>query len=498
MFETVEVGKKLGKKAYKEKLPPLREALLDAQFRLRDANFSVVIVIAGAEGAGKGEVVNGLLEWLDQRGIETHAMSKPSDEEADRPPFFRFWRRLPPSGKIAIFFGSWYTSPIVNHIDRMIDSDKFEREMQRIVEFERMLTNEHTLLVKFWLHITKAQQKRTFKQLEKDPDTAWRVTSQDWQYHKTYDEFIKVSGSAIRHSSTGHAPWHIVEAADQRHRNVDVAEHLLGCLERRLDAPDPPQPTPEPLPIPDSKNVLNTLELRQRLQRDEYERQLRKWQGRLSLLARQMTDHDLAAAVVFEGSDGAGKGGSIRRVVSALDARFYQVIPTAAPTDEELARPYLWRFWRKLPGCGHIHFYDRSWYGRVLVERIEGFCSRSDWQRAYSEINAFEQELTENRILVVKFWLAIGEQEQLARFQKREQVGFKRYKLTPEDWRNREKAPAYESAACDMIGQTSTSFAPWTLVEADNKLFARIKVLRTICQRLDEAIGEAKPKRKHH
>jgi polyphosphate kinase 2 (PPK2 family) len=203
-----------------------------------------------------------------------------------------------------------------------------------------------------------------------------------------------------------------------------------------------------------------------------------------------MTDHDLSAVLVFEGSDGAGKGGCIRRVMQSLDARFYRVIPIAAPTDEELAHPYLWRFWRRLPGRGHINIYDRSWYGRVLVERIEGFCNPLDWHRAYSEINAFERELSEHQILVVKFWLAISEDEQLKRFKRREETGYKRYKLTPEDWRNREKAPAYEAAACDMISQTSTSFAPWTLVEADNKLFARIKVLSTFCKRLEEAIDQ--------
>ena len=271
---------------------------------------------------------------------------------------------------------------------------------------------------------------------------------------------------------------------------MDVGEYILRRLERRLDTPPLEPPEREPLPEPRAKNVINTLELDQPLSRRDYRKELNKWQGKLGRMARCMVAHNTSAVLVFEGSDGAGKGGCIRRVVHALDARFYQVIPIAAPTDEEQARPYLWRFWRTLPLNGHICVYDRSWYGRVLVERIEGFCSRADWMRAYSEINAFEQELHENGTLVVKFWLAISSKEQMRRFTLREETGYKRYKLTDEDWRNREKAPAYEAAACDMIAQTSTVFAPWTLVEADNKLFARIKVLKTICDRLEAVIGD--------
>ena len=489
MFEAAEVGEKLDKQTYAEKLPGLREALLDAQFRLREADFSVVVVVAGAEGAGKGETVNCLLEWLDGRGVETHAITKQSDEEAERPTFYQFWRRLPPRGKIAIFFGSWYTDPIVRRILGESDANEFERQMQRIVEFERMLANENTLLIKVWLHISKKQQKRNLKRLEKNPETAWRVTKQDWEYHKTYDEFIRVATSAIRQTNSGHAPWRIVEAADKRYRHVAVGEHLLNGLEQRLSAPPAPAPVAEPRPVPNERNLINTLELSQPLSRNDYETALLHWQGQLNQISRKLTAAEISAVIVFEGSDSAGKGGCIRRAVHAIDARYYQVIPVAAPTDEERAHPYLWRFWRTLPRRGHIHVYDRSWYGRVLVERIEGYCSRSDWQRAYSEINVFEQELNEHRILVIKFWLAISSEEQLRRFEMREQTVYKRYKLTDEDWRNREKAGAYEAAACDMIAQTSTSFAPWTLVEADNKLFARIKVLRTICERLEEALA---------
>ena len=197
---------------------------------------------------------------------------------------------------------------------------------------------------------------------------------------------------------------------------------------------------------------------------------------------------------VFEGNDGAGKGSSIRRVTSALDARCYDNVSVAAPTEEECAQPYLWRFWRHLPRRGRFTFFDRSWYGRVLVERIEGFCSEADWMRAYSEINDFESRLSRHETVVVKFWLAISKDEQLRRFKQREKTPFKRFKITDEDWRNREKWDAYETAVCDMVDRTSTAGAPWTLVEANNKYFARIKVLKTLCAAVEAALALAPSK----
>ena len=187
---------------------------------------------------------------------------------------------------------------------------------------------------------------------------------------------------------------------------------------------------------------------------------------------------------MFEGLDAAGKGGAIRRVTQALDARQLPRLPVAAPTDEEKAQPYLWRFWRHLPRTGHVAIFDRSWYGRVLVERVEGFASEDEWLRAYGEINDFEEELADDGIVVVKFWLAISKEEQLRRFEEREQSAFKRFKITDEDWRNREKWDEYDDAVNDMVDRTSTPQAPWTLVEAEDKHWARVKVLKTLCDRL--------------
>jgi polyphosphate kinase 2 (PPK2 family) len=234
--------------------------------------------------------------------------------------------------------------------------------------------------------------------------------------------------------------------------------------------------------------VLGALDLSLQLTDAAYQRELEREQGRLALLCRRKAFRRRSLVVAFEGSDAAGKGGAIRRVTGALDARRYEVISIAAPSEEERAQPYLWRFWRHVPAQGRVAIFDRTWYGRVLVERVEGFAGEADWMRAYAELNQFEEQLTRAGAVVVKLWMAISAAEQLKRFGARERTRFKRFKITPDDWRNRKKWPKYESAVRDMVDRTSTAIAPWTLVEANDKRWARVKVLRTICDRLEAAL----------
>lgn len=489
MFESAQLGRKISKEEFARREPGVREQLLDAQARLQTANFSVIVVVAGAEGAGKGETVNLLMSWLDARGVQAYALGDPSEEERERPEFYRFWRRLPPRGRVGIFFGSWYTRPISKHSLKKLDDAGLEDSLRRILDFERMLECEGVLLVKLWLHVSKKEQKRKFEKLECHPETAWRVTKQDWRFHKTYNHFIRSASRTLRRTDTGLSPWHIIEAADTRYRHLTSAETVLQAIEQRLAQAPPPSPAPLPLPAPQPVNVISSLQLAHRLSEEEYRQQLPGHQMAVAKLARKLRRRERAMVLVFEGADAAGKGGAIRRLTEALDARHYEVVPIAAPTDEEKARPYLWRFWRRLPRWGQITIFDRSWYGRVLVERLEGFCTPEDWQRAYAEINAFEEQLVESGCILCKFWLAISPEEQLRRFQEREQLGFKRYKITAEDWRNRDKWGAYQAAACDLVERTSSEVAPWTLVEAENKYFARLKVLRFVEQALQKSLG---------
>jgi polyphosphate:AMP phosphotransferase len=491
MFESAEIGVSVDKATFKREAPKVREALLAAQRELAGADLAVVIHVGGVEGAGKSETVNLLLEWMDARGIQTHAVGPPSDEERERPPMWRFWRLLPPKGRIGILLGSWYTEPIIERVFGRLKRADFDESLDRIVEFEKMLADEGVLLLKFWMHLSKQLQKKRLRSLEADPKTSWRVSRLDWKFFKRYDDFRAVSEQALRKTSTAWSPWHIVEAADERHRSLAVTRTIVEELGRALaalkDRPARPSEKP-PLPKPAEMNIIRKLDLGLKVSEKEYDRQLVLLQGEVNRATRRLYEERRSLILVFEGPDAAGKGGAIRRLTSAMDARLYQVISVAAPTDEERARPYLWRFWRALPRLGRVTIYDRSWYGRVLVERVEGFCAPQDWQRAYAEINAFESQLAEFATIVVKFWLALSADEQLRRFKDRQTTPYKQYKITEEDWRNRAKWDAYEAAACDMIERTSTDAAPWVLVEANDKNHARIKVLRTVARTLKKAL----------
>lgn len=489
MFENAELGQKLDKAMYEVEAARLRADLLQAQRELATANFSVIVIVAGVGGAGKSETVNLLLEWLDARGIQTHAMRQPTDEEAQRPPMWRFWRALPAHGRMGIFFGAWDVGPLLDAIDKPLDRASLEDALNRTAAFEQMLTRENVLVVKFWLHLSKAAQKKQLKKLSKDPLQRWRVTKRDWKLFKHYDELRLLAAHLIRRTNTAEAPWTIVEGVDRRFRNVTVARTLLAALCRKLEASRAIFPSSPRLPLstPPPVNVINQLNMSLTLDATTYKDELLQIEGDLNRLTRRLHKKKRAMILVFEGPDAAGKGGAIRRITAALDARDFRVISVAAPTDEEKAHPYLWRFWRQAPPWGRVAIYDRSWYGRVLVERVEGFAQPDEWQRAYYEINCFEEELIEHGALMLKFWLAITPEEQLRRFESREVTPYKQYKITPEDWRNREKWDAYEAAAVEMIEKTSTEVAPWNLVEANNKEWARIKVLRTIVERLRDA-----------
>ncbi len=501
MFESAELGHTIDKGTFAKKAPPLREALLEAQFEfVQQKKHPIILVVGGVDGAGKGETVNVLNEWMDPRNIQTHAMGPPTDEERERPPMWRFWRELPPKGSIGIFFGSWYTLPILRRAYGEIRRAELDEALEQIVRFERMLVAEGALILKFWLHLSKAAQKKRLNALAEDPRSSWRVTKSDWKHLRLYDKFRSVSEHALRQTSTGDAPWVIVEASDARYRSLTVGNVLLKAMRDVLDreparAHDSPPASPavgqaRPVRIDpvDKLHILRQVDLTKALSKQQYQRQLASLERKINLLSRHAKASKLGVVLVFEGNDAAGKGGAIRRITGALDARRYRIVPIAAPTEEERAQPYLWRFWRHLPRRGRFSIFDRSWYGRVLVERVEGFCAPEDWKRAYAEINDFEAQLTDDRTLVIKFWLAMSPEEQLRRFKEREKTGFKRFKITVEDWRNRKKWKYYEPAVCEMIDRTSTENAPWTLVPAEDKLYARITALRTVCERLEAAL----------
>ncbi len=490
MFDSADLEHKIDKLTYRHDVPHLRESLLNAQVDLKaQGRFPVLIVIAGVEGAGKSETVNLLHEWMDPRFLVTTAFDDPTDEERERPRMWRYWRALPPKGRVGILFGAWHTEPVISRVFRRITNSEFEKRIAEIMRFEQMLADEGTLILKFWFHLTKKQQKKRLEALEKKAATRWRVTKRDWKYFDRFEAFEKTAVQLTRQTSTGEAPWIVVAGADPAYRNLMVGRTILSAMRERLaekPVKELPDKNPPLLPPVDHLTVLRALDLDQAMTEEQYGEAREKWQGRLATLSRDAKFKRTGVVAVFEGNDAAGKGGAIRRVTAALDARLYKGVAIAAPTEEERAQPYLWRFWRHIPRLGQLALFDRSWYGRVLVERVESFCKEADWMRAYSEINDFERELVEHNLVVAKFWLAIDKETQLKRFREREKTSFKRFKITDEDWRNRKKWDAYEGAVCDMVDRTSTEYAPWTLVEANNKYFTRIKVLRTLCKALEE------------
>jgi polyphosphate:AMP phosphotransferase len=500
MFESASLPHTISREAYEAEVPALRLELLEVQKQLEQADFPVVIVIGGAEGAGKGDTANLLHAWMDARLLQTYAIGPSTEAERHRPPYWRFWMALPPRGRTGIFLGSWYTEPILDAALPRGSQPKgqsarysaLDSALIRIDTFEKELVDDGALLIKLWFHLGKKEQRRRFRALEKDPDTRWRVTERDWELARAYDRLLPVWERTLRQTSTGEAPWTVIAGSDERYRNLTTARHVVGRiaehLARRRERVPPAASAGPPVLVQKTVGILDQLDLGRALDKETYDRKLARWQARLNQLSRRAQQQQVAAIAVFEGWDAAGKGGAIRRITRALDARYYRIIPIGAPTDEEKAHHYLWRFWRHLPRLGSLTIYDRSWYGRVLVERVEGFASTAEWMRAYHEINDFEEQLVAHGIALAKFWLHVSPEEQMRRFQARETQPWKRYKITDEDYRNRDKWDAYLVAADDMIERTSTEFAPWTLVEANDKRHARIKVLKTLCRRLEAAL----------
>lgn len=500
MFESTKVGRTVNREDFKEQQEELRTELLAAQNELKQSNVPVIVLIAGVEAAGKGEVVNRLNEWLDTRGVQTFAYWDESDEERERPRYWRFWRSLPPRGEISILFGGWYQTPIEHRFKGVCNDAELDAELNRIVDFERMLTEDGAIILKFWFHLSEPNQKARLKELSRDDRSRWKMLPDKSKFSEHYAAFEQVAERIIRHTDQGNSPWYLVEAEDRRYRDLTVGKTLLHAIRSRLAetaaVTAPPQSALVGGPaLPKSPSaqitLLDQMDLSQALERDPYQKELKRLKTEINELAWSAYNKGRSTVLVFEGVDAGGKGGAIRRITTAVDARLYRAIPIAAPTDEEKAHHYLWRFWRHIPRAGYITLYDRSWYGRVLVERVEGFATHAEWRRAYSEINRFEEQLVESGIVVLKFWLQISQEEQLERFKDRENTPYKQYKMTEEDWRNREKWPLYKEAVNEMIARTSTRQAPWTLVEGNDKPFARIKVLNTVCNTLREALSHA-------
>lgn len=493
MLEKIDLTKSLEKKEYKKRMAELEPRLSFLQRELKSKGVPVMIIFEGFGAAGKGTQINRLIQALDPRGFTVYSTDAETKEEEMHPFLWRFWTKTPEKGRIAIFDRSWYRKLLVDRYEKKTSRKEIPVVLEDISSFEKQLTDGGIMLIKFFLDISEHEQKRRFKKLMDKKATCWRVTNKDIDRNKHFDEYLQMADEMLAKTDSEYAPWTIVEAEDENFATVKILSTVAAAFEERCKQENAPKSK-----LIDGKfdntdfndSVLKKVDLSKKLTREEYEERLDVLQKKLKLLHGTLYAKRIPVVLAFEGWDAGGKGGAIKRLTRALDPRGYTVNPTSSPNDIERAHHYLWRFWTKMPKDGHIAIFDRTWYGRVMVERIEGFCTTQEWQRAYKEMNQMEQQLVNHGAVVLKFWLHIDKDEQEHRFQDRQNNPEKNWKITDEDWRNREKWELYEKAVDEMLVRTSTVNAPWVIVEGNDKFYARIKVLETVVNVLEERLKE--------
>ena len=497
MLEKIDLSKKVDKKTYRRVMDEAEEKLGLLQRECKDAGIPVILVFEGMGAAGKGVQINRLIQALDPRGFDVYACDRPTEDEQMRPFLWRYWTKTPAKGRIAVFDRSWYRSVQVDRFDGLTPEDKLGDAYQDILSFEKQLCDDGTVIMKFFLYIDKDEQKKRFKKLEGSKETSWRVTEEDWNRNKDFDRYLKMNEEMLEKTDTDYAPWVIIEAVDKDYAALKIASTVMDRLEYELEHSRPEEEKTaqgQEAKIRErfKNGVLSGIDLSKSLTEEEYKTRLKKLQKRLAELHSELYRLRIPVVIGFEGWDAGGKGGAIKRLTSNLDPRGYRVNPTAAPNDIEKVHHYLWRFWNNVPKAGHIAVFDRTWYGRVMVERIEGFCSEAQWRRAYQEINEMESHMANAGAVVLKFWLHIDKDEQERRFRERQANPAKQWKITDEDWRNREKWDQYEEAVNEMLIRTSTTYAPWIVVEGNDKRYARVKVLQTVVDALEKKVKEVK------
>ena len=457
-----------------------------------------MVVFEGWGASGKGTMISRLIQPLDPRGFKVFTIQAENEEEHMHPFLWRFWTKTPAKGRMHIFDRSWYRRVITEQMDAPMDQKRLDAAYQQILSFEEQLSADGTLIIKFFLHISADEQEKRLKKLERSSETKWRVTKADWKHFKQYKAYLPMYDHMLEQTDMSWAPWHVIEATDREYAAVKVMTIVAGMIEERLNEENEKESrsymaerAQEELPGTEETmrtTVLDGVDVSLTMTKEDYKKRLSVLQKELTRLQNEMYLKRIPVVVALEGWDAAGKGGAIKRLTEPLDPRGYEVVPTAAPNDIEKAHHYLWRFWRAMPKDGHMTIFDRTWYGRVMVERIEGFCSQAEWRRAYREINQMEQNLTDHGVIVLKFWLQIDKDEQERRFNERMEDPEKQWKITDEDWRNREKWDLYESVVNEMLKKTNTTYAPWHVLESNDKKYARIKALKIVIKELEKAL----------
>lgn len=494
MLEKIDLSKKMGKKEFNTLMRELDAKLGCLQRVCKEKRIPVIIAVEGFGAAGKGTMINRLIEPLDPRGFKVYTTQRETEEERFYPFLWRFWNTMPGRGRITILDRSWYRILLNDRFDGKSDEKSLATAADEINSFEQLLTDDHIVLIKFFLVISQKEQKKRLKKLAASKETAWRVTEGDRRRCEHYDEYFRLTEEALQKTDRDNAPWTIIESENREYAAAKVMSTVVKRLEAAIADADrraalPKESVEESAAIyPDAfrASALAGVDLSKSLTKEQYQKQLKELQAKLSHLHNEVYRRRIPVVLAFEGWDAGGKGGAIKRLTQALDPRGYAVQPVSAPNDLEKSHHYLWRFWTNMPKAGHFTIFDRSWYGRVMVERIEGFCSGEEWRRAYTEINNMEESWTNSGCIVLKFWMHIDKDEQERRFKERQENPDKQWKITEEDWRNRAKWDQYEVAVDEMLVRTSTTYAPWIIVEANSKYYARIKVLKTVVGAIED------------
>ena len=490
MLEKLDMKKKMSKGDYNDVMDVLGERLGQVQRMAREAKKPIIIVFEGWRGARRSAIINTMMQQMDARGFDVYSTVRMTEEEHKQPFFTFFWQHLPALGNIAVYHRSWYYLKTTNEVackEGNASCCQFI-SYDHINTFEKMLTDDNYIILKYFLHLSKDQQKENIAKNAKTLGKAWRDVSPAIDESDKYDEYLERYEKMLEATDKVNAPWHLIAADDRRSAEIEIITSIVETVEKAINTP---VTAPAAVIRPNTKyDVLGKINATQELSKEEYKKELDKYQKRLKQLQIEMFKAQIPTVICFEGWDAAGKGGAIRRLTAALDPLGFSVHPVSAPNVVERQFHYLWRFWVHLPEAGNIAIFDRTWYGRVMVERIEGFAKDYEWQRAYDEIKDMEQQWTEHGFAIAKFWLQIDKDEQLRRFTDRQNDPMKQWKITDEDWRNRDKWDAYEEAVNEMLVRTDTSFAPWTVVEGNNKYYARLKVLKTIVELFEKKLGK--------
>lgn len=464
------------------------EKLQKQQMQVKEHGLPVIVLVEGWGTAGKGWLIGQMIDNIDPRFFKVASMEAPTEEERRKPFLCRHFANIPEAGKFGFLDSGWMDEVVRARLHGELDDEKYPERIESIKRFERQLTDNGYLVIKLFLQIGKKEQEQRIARLAENKDTKWRVSKNDVWQNAHYEACLEAFGSYLKDTNMPSSPWYIVDARSKKWAKLQALETLTEGIDVALANSAMAVPVLQNVFPLQKISLLSEIPLDKTIEEAAYKQELKELQHRLGELHNRLYRKKVPVIIAYEGWDAAGKGGNIKRIAGALDPRGYEVHPIASPEPHEKARHYLWRFWTRLPKTGHIAIFDRTWYGRVMVERLEGFCTENDWKRAYNEINEFEKELSDWGAVIIKFWVQIDKETQLTRFNERANSPEKQWKITDEDWRNREKWDLYEGAVNEMIQKTNTTYAPWHILESVDKKYARIKALKIVIEELEKAL----------